>query len=208
MANVISKLFGDKHTRDIKRIEPIIEEINRIFESLSGLTDDQLKDKSAQFRSKLRDATKDVRKEVEEKTAQLTADASEEEGSEAESATEMLRQEITDLEKEEDEIIARVLDEILPEAFAVVKETCRRLVGKSWKVCDQEITWEMVPFDVSDEEEVKAGKEAITHEIDTEEYNEGDLEELLDSFDGSSEAAPSPKSPPASAAPAEAVSCT
>ncbi len=148
MANVISKLFGDKHTRDIKRIEPIIEEINRIFESLSGLTDDQLKDKSAQFRSKLRDAAKDVRKEVEEKTAQLTADASEEEGSEAESATEMLRQEITDLEKEEDEIIARVLDEILPEAFAVVKETCRRLVGKSWKVCDQEITWEMVPFDV------------------------------------------------------------
>jgi len=40
------------------------------------------------------------------------------------------------------------LDDILPEAFAVVKETCRRLLGKTWSVCEMDVTWDMVPFDV------------------------------------------------------------
>jgi len=40
------------------------------------------------------------------------------------------------------------LDSIMPEAFAVVKNACRRLCGRSWTVCSHEITWEMVPFDV------------------------------------------------------------
>ncbi len=43
---------------------------------------------------------------------------------------------------------AQILDEIMPEAFAFVKEACRRLVGKSWEVTDVPITWDMVPFDV------------------------------------------------------------
>jgi len=40
------------------------------------------------------------------------------------------------------------LDDILPEAFAAVKETCRRLLGKTWSVCEMDVTWDMVPFDV------------------------------------------------------------
>jgi preprotein translocase subunit SecA len=40
------------------------------------------------------------------------------------------------------------LDDIMPEAFAVVKNVCRRLVGKRWEVCEQEIEWDMIPFDV------------------------------------------------------------
>ncbi|MEO0026478.1 MAG: preprotein translocase subunit SecA, partial [candidate division WOR-3 bacterium] len=59
----------------------------------------------------------------------------------------------SDLPKKTEEFIARVrdgesLDSILPEAFALVKEACRRLVGKRWTVTNQEITWDMVPFDV------------------------------------------------------------
>ncbi len=58
-----------------------------------------------------------------------------------------------DLPKKTEEFIKRVkdgepLDAILPEAFAVVKEACRRLLGKRWTVTNQEITWDMVPFDV------------------------------------------------------------
>lgn len=58
-----------------------------------------------------------------------------------------------DLPRKTEEFIARIkdgesLDNILPEAFALVKETCRRLVGKRWTVTNQEITWDMVPFDV------------------------------------------------------------
>ncbi|MEN9979902.1 MAG: preprotein translocase subunit SecA [candidate division WOR-3 bacterium] len=59
----------------------------------------------------------------------------------------------SDLPRKTEEFIARVrdgesLDSILPEAFALVKEACRRLVGKRWTVTNQEITWDMVPFDV------------------------------------------------------------
>ncbi len=58
-----------------------------------------------------------------------------------------------DLPKKTEEFIQRgkdgeSLDDILPEAFALVKEACRRLVGKRWTVTNQEITWDMVPFDV------------------------------------------------------------
>ncbi|MGQ9678268.1 MAG: preprotein translocase subunit SecA [bacterium] len=59
----------------------------------------------------------------------------------------------TDLPRKTEEFIARIkdgesLNDILPEAFALVKEACRKLVGKRWTVTNQEITWDMVPFDV------------------------------------------------------------
>ncbi|MGB9742468.1 MAG: preprotein translocase subunit SecA [candidate division WOR-3 bacterium] len=59
----------------------------------------------------------------------------------------------SDLPKKTEEFIRRIqdgesLDSILPEAFALVKEACRRLVGQKWTVTNQEITWDMVPFDV------------------------------------------------------------
>uniref|UniRef100_A0A7C4GEM3 Protein translocase subunit SecA n=1 Tax=candidate division WOR-3 bacterium TaxID=2052148 RepID=A0A7C4GEM3_UNCW3 len=59
----------------------------------------------------------------------------------------------SDLPKKTEELITRrrsgeSLDELLPEAFALVKESCRRLVGKRWTVCNREIEWDMVPFDV------------------------------------------------------------
>ena len=41
-----------------------------------------------------------------------------------------------------------ILDSILIESFAIVKETCRRMCGSSWRVTGQEITWEMIPYDV------------------------------------------------------------
>jgi len=58
-----------------------------------------------------------------------------------------------DLPKKTEEFIGRIrdgesLDDILPEAFALVKEACRRLLGKTWTVTNREMTWDMVPFDV------------------------------------------------------------
>ena len=58
-----------------------------------------------------------------------------------------------DLTKNTDDFKKRIkdgepLDDIMPEAFAVVKETCRRLLGKKWSVVDIENEWNMVPFDV------------------------------------------------------------
>jgi len=58
-----------------------------------------------------------------------------------------------ELPKKTEEFVARIregetLDDLMPEAFALVKEACRRLVGKKWTVTGQETTWDMVPFDV------------------------------------------------------------
>jgi preprotein translocase subunit SecA len=59
----------------------------------------------------------------------------------------------SDLPKKTEEFVARVkdgetLDDIMPEAFALVKEACRRSLGRKWTVTDNEIAWDMVPFDV------------------------------------------------------------
>jgi len=148
MSKLITKIFGDKHSRDIKRVQPIIDEINRYYETLHELSDEQLKNKTNEFKNSINDATKEVRQELSEKRAALTSDAHEGNNDEIKTDAEQLRQEISDLEEEEKTIIDKTLNDLLPEVFAVVKETCRRLVGKSWKVCDQEITWNMVPFDV------------------------------------------------------------
>ena len=148
MPKLITKIFGDKHSRDIKKVQPIIDEINRYYDTMHELSDDQLKNKTNEFRNSINEATKDVRQELEEKRTALTSDAYEGKDNEIKIDAEQLRQEISDLEDEEKTIIDKTLNDLLPEAFAVVKETCRRLVGKSWKVCDQEITWNMVPFDV------------------------------------------------------------
>jgi len=58
-----------------------------------------------------------------------------------------------ELPKQTEEFVARIregetLDEVMPEAFALVKEACRRLLGKKWTVTGLETTWDMVPFDV------------------------------------------------------------
>ena len=52
------------------------------------------------------------------------------------------------MNKQLDQAIQDTLDEILPDAFAVVKDTCRRLVGQTWDVAGNKIIWDMVPFDV------------------------------------------------------------
>ena len=98
MIPFLTRILGSKHERDIKRIWPLVEEINTHFAELQSLSDEQLAAKTTEFRARL-----------------------------AEGAT---------------------LDDLLPEAYAVVKETCRRLCGKTWDVVGLPVTWDMVPFDV------------------------------------------------------------
>ncbi len=52
------------------------------------------------------------------------------------------------LDEELNEKYEETLDELLPEAFAIVKDTCQKLVGKSWTVAGNKVSWEMVPYDV------------------------------------------------------------
>ncbi len=137
----LKKIFGDKNVRATKDLWPVVEQINVEYEKLQGLTDDELRAKTAEFKQRIQDATADIRTPLDELKLKLQDVQSSEEKHQLYDEIEKLEEELTDKYEE-------VLDEILPEAFAVVKDTCRRLVGKSWEAAGNKITWDMVPYDV------------------------------------------------------------
>ncbi|MGE5314177.1 MAG: preprotein translocase subunit SecA [Acidobacteriota bacterium] len=141
MLSFFSKLFGSKHDADIKSMLPIVNEINSHFEAYQSLSDDAFRAVTAGLRARIAEAVKETEEELAAARLKLSSDG-------AETDREKLFSEIEELEKEWYEIVKETLDEILPEAFAVVKETCRRLVGQSWEAAGSKITWDMVPFDV------------------------------------------------------------
>jgi preprotein translocase subunit SecA len=102
---IFKKIIGSKNDREVKRMRPLVAKINEIEAGLQQLSDDDLRKKTADWKTQLAG--------IEDK----------------------------------DELAAK-LNEILPEAFAVVKSTCRRLCGQDVLVRQQPIKWEMVPFDV------------------------------------------------------------
>ncbi|MBP5182090.1 MAG: preprotein translocase subunit SecA, partial [Lentisphaeria bacterium] len=98
LAKILKAIFGDKSARDVKKLRRVVAKINLLDEEYKALTDEELKNKTAEFRERL-------------KKGETT-------------------------------------DDILCEAFAVVKNACRRLCGTKVMVCDHELVWDMVPFDV------------------------------------------------------------
>ena len=139
--SAFGKIFGSKHERDAKKLIPYAEEINEEFEKLQSLSEDELKAKTETFRNRIKEETAEIEKEIADLKEKLKGDV---EGEERKT----VYKDLDELEQERDDIVADILDEILPEAFAVVKEACRRLVGTSWEVTGHKIVWDMVPFDV------------------------------------------------------------
>jgi preprotein translocase subunit SecA len=140
MLSILNKVFGDKHTKDIKTRWPIVEEINGEYEKLKNLSDDALKAKTTEFKEKIQEYTAEARQKIEDIKTRLHSDE--------EFDRNAAYDELDTLEEELHEKYEEILDEILPEAFAVVKSTCERLLGKSWTITGRKITWDMVPYDV------------------------------------------------------------
>ena len=145
MLDFISKLFGgSKHDKDVKAIKPIVSQINNLFEEYNRLTDEQLKAKTQEFRNKIKERTAELENEKAElKTKLLSAEMT---------ATETMdtTARIKELDKLIFEVTEEVLDEILPEAFACVKQACKRLKDArySYTYAGQNSIWDMVPYDV------------------------------------------------------------
>lgn len=137
----LKKIFGDKNTKAMKDIYPIVEEINEEYEKLKNLSDDELKAKTIEFKNRINEATQELRTEIEKFKSIIRDDS-------FEGDKHNIYDDLDRLEKELNEKYDEVLDELLPEAFAVVKDTCRRLVGKSWDAAGNKIVWDMIPYDV------------------------------------------------------------
>jgi len=141
-----TKIFGSKSDRDIKKVEPLVKQINKRFEELALLSDDQLKNITYELKERLKKSTEETDQSIQTIKSRLASFSEEETLSIDERRS--LNEELDQLEKEWLEIIEDELDDILPEAYAVLKETCRRFVGKSWEVTGNQLTWNMVPYDV------------------------------------------------------------
>ncbi len=140
MLKIIKKIFGDKYEKDLKPLWPIVAEINEHYETIKNLTDDELKNKTKEFKEKIQAHTEETRNKISELRAKLQSD----EDFDRNTAYD----ELEELEDTLNDQYEEILDQILPEAFAVVKSTCARLVGKSWTAAGNKITWEMIPYDV------------------------------------------------------------
>jgi len=118
--NILGKLFGNKYDKDIKEITPIVEEINTEFENLKILTNDELRSKTQELKAKIKNFITKEKERIEalKKEAELKTKSDQEK--------EELYKEIDDLEQIIIKKIEDVLNEILPIAFAVIKETARR----------------------------------------------------------------------------------
>ena len=98
LTTFLKKVFGSKNERELKKLYPIVDQINEYFEKFNALTDEEIQAKTTEFKERLAQG--------------------------------------------------ETLDDLLPEAFAVVKQACKRLVGRKWMAAGSEIEWNMVPFDV------------------------------------------------------------
>lgn len=140
MLNLIKKLFGDKKTKDIKALQPIVEQINEEYEKVKDFSEDELKAKTVEFKEKIENETSELRNSIAELEIRLQSNE--------EFDRQKVYDELDDLKEQLKEKYEEVLDELLPEAFAVVKATCQKLVGKSWNVVGHKLTWDMIPYDV------------------------------------------------------------
>jgi preprotein translocase subunit SecA len=144
---LLEGVFGTRHTRELKRIRPILAEIAEQSERLALVDDPTLRAQTDKFRGIIRERTA----EIEGRIAQLkqakhdAADAAEREQLDVElSGVDGLG----GLEAELRTVIARTLDEILPEAFATVREAAKRLVGTEVLVTGHPLKWDMVHYEV------------------------------------------------------------
>jgi preprotein translocase subunit SecA len=176
MLGFLSKLLGgSKSEKDIQKLQPIVGAINKYFEQYKSLTNDELRNKTQEFRKKIKDHIS----KIDEQIAALNKEA-EAIGDTDVNRKDKIYQEVDTLKKERDKKIEEILDILLPEAFAVVKETARRfkenteivatateldrtlsvqkdyiriegdksIYKNSWQAAGNMITWNMVHYDV------------------------------------------------------------
>jgi len=176
MFGFVSKVFGgSKSEKDAKKLEPTILKVNQFFTEYQSLSNDQLRNKTYEFKKRIKEHLSAIDKQIIELN----------EKADGLSHTELVEkdniyQEVDELKKQRDKEIEKALNDILPEAFAVVKETARRfkenteiistatdldrdlsvrneyvkidgdksIFSNSWTAAGGKITWNMVHYDV------------------------------------------------------------
>jgi preprotein translocase subunit SecA len=138
---LMTSVFGTRFDRERKRIQPIVDQIHGHEERLKQLDESELKAQTARFRERLAARIGALKAELEEVREAKHACADPVDRDELEGR-------FQDLDKRYKKELADGLDELLPEAFATVREACRRLLNTTVQVTGRELVWDMVPYDV------------------------------------------------------------
>ena len=141
LKTLINSILGNRHEREARKYAPFVAEINAHAERLAALSEEELRGQTAKLRGIVHDR-------LEPLATALAQLRDEKRHTEESTERERLTLEISGLETQLKSEMQAVLDEILPEAFATVKEACRRLVGTDVQVTGQTLRWDMVPYDV------------------------------------------------------------
>lgn len=173
MFNFLKNIFGSKHDKDVKGYSAIVDQTNAFYQEYQSLTNDELRNKTLEFRQRIKDSLKEIDADIEA----LNSKANEEPDFQVK---EDIYNEIDNIKKERNKYLENTLKQILPEAFAVVKETAKRFKDNtqivvtatdhdrnlavtndyvtiegeqaiwknSWKAAGGDITWNMLHYDV------------------------------------------------------------
>ncbi len=122
MLGFLSKIFGgSKSEKDVQKIQPLVGQINAYFQQYQSLSNDELRGKTAAFRQRIAEALAPIDARIAEKQQAAEALPTNDLG-----GRDAIYQEADKLKKERNQELEKVLEQILPEAFAVIKETARR----------------------------------------------------------------------------------
>jgi preprotein translocase subunit SecA len=176
MIGFISKIFGgSKSEKDVKAIQPLVSDINQNFQAYQSISNDELRNKTVEFRQRIKEHLKGIDAQIEE-----TNNRANELPYNDLVGKDVIYQEVDKLKKDRNQKLEEVLKQILPEAFAVVKETARRfkenteiistatdldrdlsvtkdyisingdqvIFKNSWTAAGGQVTWNMVHYDV------------------------------------------------------------
>lgn len=176
MLGILSKLFGgNKSEKDVKKISPVVEQVNKHFADYASISNDELRNKTQEFRQRIKEYLKDIDEEIAAKNKQAEELPFNDLG-----GKDAIYQQVDKLKKDRDKKIEEALNDILPEAFAVVKETARRFTNNTeiistatqldrdlsvkkdyvsidgdtsvfkntWSAAGGQVTWNMVHYDV------------------------------------------------------------
>jgi preprotein translocase subunit SecA len=139
--NILVKLFGDRYQRDLKQVSPYLEKIHEIYPEIAQYSDTELRNRVNEIRIDVQNQIRGLEEKLEElqKEYQLAIKDSE---------RNRLGNEIDDVTSQIKTERQKILGQYLPEVFAIVKDTCRRLLGQEFEVKGSRQKWEMVPYDV------------------------------------------------------------
>ncbi|MCH7776188.1 MAG: preprotein translocase subunit SecA, partial [Gemmatimonadetes bacterium] len=141
MKNLLTKIIGSRFKRELKKMQPILDAIHDHEKRLAELSDDEIRAQTPKLRAMLKERYGALEQELADKKAakHACADPAERED---------LDKEVRKLEDELKDEIEAAMRELLPEAFATVREACRRLMGTQLVITGHEAEWDMVPYDV------------------------------------------------------------